>query len=282
MLKRAGDEAVPTPAALSKLYTELAEPLSERFGLALGASEPWDERLWIKVKGGGMLFTEEELDAAAAAQRRLELMYSAHTWGLQLKERTAALAVVLDSSGGDGGGGETRDAQMDTLKRATKEAMAAVRLHRAIFAEGASKLILKQIDGARLPHALHADGDTLLAAIAALVSLALRTLRGLAARTAADAATAKGFARTLCQKAAADCQKGAEVLQPVLDAAKAYGVAIDADEAAGAARAVAELAPLTGGAGRRRRRGLDALKGDWWPFDVGGVREKSAGRGIHS
>ena len=39
--------------------------------------------------------------------------------------------------------------------------------------------------------------------------------------------------------------KGAEVLQPVLDAAKAYGVAIDADEAAGAARAVAELAPLT-------------------------------------
>ena len=45
--------------------------------------------------------------------------------------------------------------------------------------------------------------------------------------------------------AAADCQKGAEVLQPVLDAAKAYGVAIDADEAAGAARAVAELAPLT-------------------------------------
>ena len=44
---------------------------------------------------------------------------------------------------------------------------------------------------------------------------ALRTLRGLAARTAADAATAKGFARTLCQKAAADCQKGAEVLQPV-------------------------------------------------------------------
>ena len=173
-------------------------------------------------------------------------MYSAHTWGLQLKERTAALAVVLDSSGGgDGGGGETRDAQLDTLKRATKEAMAAVRLHRAIFAEGASKLILKQIDGAQLPHALHADGDTLLAAISALLSLALRTLRGLAARTAADAATAKGFARTLCQKAAADCQKGAEVLQPVLDAAKAYGVAIDADEAAGAARAVAELAPLT-------------------------------------
>ena len=62
------------------------------------------------------------------------------------------------------------------------------------------------------------------------------------------AATAKGFARTLCQKAAADCQKGAEVLQPVLDAAKAYGVAIDADEAAGAARAVAELAPLTAAA----------------------------------
>ena len=30
-------------------------------------------------------------------------------------------------------------------------------------------------------------------------------------------------------KAAADCQKGADVLQPVLDAAKAYGVAIDAD-----------------------------------------------------
>ena len=48
--------------------------------------------------------------------------------------------------------------------------------------------------------------------------------------------------------AVADCQKGAEVLQPVLDAAKAYGVAIDADEAAGAARAVAELAPLTAAA----------------------------------
>ena len=45
--------------------------------------------------------------------------------------------------------------------------------------------------------------------------------------------------------AAADCQKGAEVLQPVLDAAKAYGVAIDADEAAAAARA---LAPLTAAA----------------------------------
>ncbi len=59
-------------------------------------------------------------------------------------------------------------------------AMAAVRLHRAIFAEGASKLILKQIDGAQLPHALHADGDTLLAAISALLSLALRTPRGLA------------------------------------------------------------------------------------------------------
>ena len=100
MLMRAGDEAVPTPAALSKLYTELAEPLSERFGLALGASEPWDERLWIKVKGGGMLFTEEELDAAAAAQRRLELMYSAHTWGRssrsgRRRSRWCSTAVVV-------------------------------------------------------------------------------------------------------------------------------------------------------------------------------------------
>lgn len=149
------------------------------------------------------------------------------------------------AGGGGGGDGETRDAQERALERATKEAAAAVRLHRGIFGDGTSRAILAQIDGAGLPHALRADGDALLAAAAALLSLALRTLTTLASRTAADAAAAKGFARTLAAKSAAACVKGADALTPVVDAARAYGVAIDADEAAAATRAVAELASLT-------------------------------------
>ena len=220
-----------------------------------------------------MLFSEEELDAAAAQRARADA-------------RLLVGAAAQGADGGASGGARQMAATAAAARRATRRwipsSATKERWRRcastARSSPRARQAHPQQIDGAQLPHALHADGDTLLAAIAALVSLALRTLRGSGAHRRRRRHR-QGLRAHALPEAAADCQKGAGA--PVLDAAKAYGVAIDADEAR-APRARSPARAADGGAGRRRRRGLDALKGDWCSFDVGGVREKSAGRGIHS
>jgi len=64
-------------------------------GVPLGGSEDWADRLYIEDKHGALLFSEEELDRAEAAQKRMEAMYNADSWTTQLSARIASGLLLL-------------------------------------------------------------------------------------------------------------------------------------------------------------------------------------------
>ena len=112
------------PASLvpprTELFADISEALSQ-LGLALGGSEDWADRLYIEDKKGGVLFTEEELDVAEEAQKRMELMYNVDAWSTQLVVRVGSGQLLL-TSGIDG----TRE---DVLSRVLKRLEEDTRYH---------------------------------------------------------------------------------------------------------------------------------------------------------
>ena len=93
-LKRVLGEACADEAALRELFRETSEQLTA-LGLALGGSEDWADRLYIEDKKGGLLFSEEELDIAEEAQKRMELMYNVDAWSTQLVVRVGSGQLLL-------------------------------------------------------------------------------------------------------------------------------------------------------------------------------------------
>ena len=173
-LKRVLDEGgtLTDEASLRELFRETSEMLSG-FGLALGGSEDWADRLYIEDKKGGLLFSEEELDAAEEAQKRMELMYNVDAWSTQLVVRVGSGQLLL-TAGIEG----TRE---DVLNRVLKRMEEDVRYHSELFDEPTSALILTRIETMGLPNTIRALGNTLLDHCAELLRLAVSTLNGMVA-----------------------------------------------------------------------------------------------------
>jgi len=169
-LRRVLHETCEDEGALRKLFADISEALSQ-LGLALGGSEDWADRLYIEDKKGGVLFTEEELDVAEEAQKRMELMYNVDAWSTQLVVRVGSGQLLL-TSGIDG----TRE---DVLSRVLKRLEEDTRYHSELFDEPTSRLILQRIDDMGLPHSLQALDAQLLDNVAELLVLAMATLRGM-------------------------------------------------------------------------------------------------------
>jgi ABC-type arginine transport system ATPase subunit len=105
-------------------------------GLSLGGSEDWADRLYIEEKKKGaestLLFSDEELDIAEAAQKRMELMYNVDAWSTQLVVRVSSGQLLL-TSGIEG----TRE---DVLTRVLKRLDEDMRYHSELFDEPTSAL----------------------------------------------------------------------------------------------------------------------------------------------
>jgi len=155
---------------LRRLFSETSEQLSQ-LGLALGGSEDWADRLYIADKHGALFFSEDELDLAEEAQKRMELMYNVDAWSTQLVVRVGSGQLLL-TSGIEG----TRE---DVLARVLKRIDDDVRYHSELFDEATSKLIVTRIDAMHLPHSLRELGAQLLDNIAELLVLAMATLKGM-------------------------------------------------------------------------------------------------------
>ncbi|EOD30354.1 hypothetical protein EMIHUDRAFT_233046 [Emiliania huxleyi CCMP1516] len=150
LLRRANLEPLGSSDALVALFRDVSGELAA-LGLALGASEAWADRLYIEDRRGALparasstapralLFSEEELDEAEAAQSRLEAMYNVDAWSSQLK------------------GTMTSE---ERVKRALKRLEEDVPYHVALFAEPVSLRTL--------PNELRQLGERLLGHRAAL------------------------------------------------------------------------------------------------------------------
>eukprot|EP00965_Chrysotila_dentata_P253381 6211204-Pleurochrysis_carterae.AAC.3 len=71
-------------------------PVSEQMsslGVPLGGSEDWADRLFIEDKRGALLFSEEELDLAEEAQKRMEVRDHTEPDARARPIRTAAVAA---------------------------------------------------------------------------------------------------------------------------------------------------------------------------------------------
>jgi len=169
-LRRVLNEPCADEGSLRTLFAEVSESLSQ-LGLSLGGSEDWADRLYIEDKKGGLLFSDDELDVAEQAQKRMELMYNVDAWSTQLVVRVSSGQLLL-TSGIEG----TRE---DVLSRVLKRLEEDVRYHSELFDEPTSRLILSRIDEMGLPHSLLALDAQLLDNIAELLVLAMATLRGM-------------------------------------------------------------------------------------------------------
>ena len=149
--------------------------LPHQVGLSLGGSEDWADRLYIEEKKKGaestLLFSDEELDIAEAAQKRMELMYNVDAWSTQLVVRVSSGQLLL-TSGIEG----TRE---DVLTRVLKRLDEDMRYHSELFDEPTSRLIMSRINEMGLPHSLHALDAQLLDNVAELLVLGMALLRGM-------------------------------------------------------------------------------------------------------
>ena len=172
LLNRVLSERCDDEASLRELFRETSERLCN-WGIALGGSEDWADRLYIEVdKKGGLLFSEEELDVAEEAQKRMELMYNVDAWSTQLVVKVGAGKLLL-TSGIEG----TKD---ECLTRIIKRIEEDVKYYSELFDEPTSQLILKRIETMGLPNNLTALGAQLLDHTAELLCLAMTTLRAIA------------------------------------------------------------------------------------------------------
>ena len=171
-LRRVLHEECADEASLRELYREISEQLS-LWGLSLGGSEDWADRLYIEDKKGTLLFSEEELDEAEEAQKRMELMYNVDAWSTQLVVRVGSGQLLL-SSGIEG----TKEDIMDRTLRRIDEDM---RYHSELFDEPTSALILSRIETMGLPNTLRALGSTLLDHCSELLRLSMTTLGAMVA-----------------------------------------------------------------------------------------------------
>ena len=87
LLRRVLDTECGTEGEVCELFRDVSEKLTS-LGLTLGGSEDWADRLYIEDKKGALLFSDDELDVAEAAQKRMELMYNVDAWAVQLAWRT--------------------------------------------------------------------------------------------------------------------------------------------------------------------------------------------------
>ena len=170
-LRRILSEPCEDEAALRELFRETSERLSA-WGIALGGSEDWADRLYIEDKKGTKLFSEEELDVAEEAQKRMELMYNVDAWSTQLVVKVGAGKLLLAGGGGEG----TREEALTRILRRIEE---DVRYYSELFDEPTSMLILKRIEAMGLPNNLLALGSQLLDHTADLLALGKGTLREL-------------------------------------------------------------------------------------------------------
>ena len=141
------EERCDDEASLRELFRDTSEQLSG-WGLALGGSEDWADRLYIEDKKGNILFSEEELDLAEEAQKRMELMYNVDAWSTQLVVRVGSGQLLL-TSGVEG----TRE---DVLTRVLKRIEEDMKYHAELFADPTSALILSRIEDMGLPNTLRA------------------------------------------------------------------------------------------------------------------------------
>ena len=129
-------------------------------------------RRYIEDKRGSLLFTEEELDIAEEAQKRMELMYNVDAWSTQLAVRVGSGQLLL-SAGIEG----TRE---DVLNRVLKRIDDDIRYYAELFDDPTSALILSRIEQMGLPNTLRDSGAALLDHCAELLQLATSTLNGMA------------------------------------------------------------------------------------------------------
>ena len=159
-----------TTRPLRELFRDTSEQLSA-WGLSLGGSEDWADRLYIEDKKGNILFSEEELDLAEEAQKRMELMYNVDAWSTQLVVRVGSGQLLL-TSGVEG----TRE---DVLTRVLKRIEEDMKYHTELFDDPTSALILSRIEQMGLPNSLRPLGAQLLDHTAELLELMMTTLRGM-------------------------------------------------------------------------------------------------------
>ena len=167
VMRRILSEVCVDEATLRELFRETSEQLSA-WGLALGGSEDWADRLYIQDKKGTLLFSEEELDLAEEAQKRMELMYNVDAWSTQLVVRVGAGKLLLSS--------ELEGTREEALNRILKRIEDDVRYYSELFDEPTSQLILKRIDEMGLPNNLKPLGSQLLDHTSDLLGLGMQTL----------------------------------------------------------------------------------------------------------
>ena len=170
-LTRVAHESPADETSLRELFRQVSEGLSA-WGLSLGGSEDWADRLYIEDKKGGLLFSEDECDIAELAQKRMELMYNVDAWSTQLAVRVGSASLLL-TAGMEG----TRE---DVLNRVLRRIDEDMRYYSELFDEPTSALILSRIEAMGLPNSLRASGATLLDQSSELLRLAMSTLSGMA------------------------------------------------------------------------------------------------------
>ena len=204
VLRRIISDPCEDEVALRELFRETSEQLSS-WGLSLGGSEDWADRLYIEDKKGGQLFSDEELDVAEEAQKRMELMYNVDAWSTQLVVKVGAGKLLL-SAGGEG----TRE---ESLTRIIKRIEEDIHYYGELFDEPTSHLILKRIEAMGLPNNLSALGAQLLDHTSELLSLAMQTLTEMVA--AVTQQRMKGVRAVAAQKTINMVEKVQTSLRPL-------------------------------------------------------------------
>lgn len=156
-----------TSIELRTIFRDVSEKLSD-LGLSLGGSEDWADRLYIEDRKGGLLFSDEELDTAEEAQKRMEVMYNVDAWTSQLASRINSAQLLL----------EVRHAMPheELLQKALRRVEEDLRYHTELMDDPSSQFILSRIGDLGLPCEVAALADELLVKLAALFSLAVHEL----------------------------------------------------------------------------------------------------------
>ncbi|KAL3916887.1 MAG: hypothetical protein SGPRY_006630 [Prymnesium sp.] len=156
-----------TSIELRTIFRDVSEKLSD-LGLSLGGSEDWADRLYIEDRKGGLLFSDEELDTAEEAQKRMEVMYNVDAWTSQLASRINSAQLLLEVG--------HAIPHEELLQKALRRVEEDLRYHTELMDDPSSQFILSRIGDLGLPCEVAALADELLVKLSALFSLAVHEL----------------------------------------------------------------------------------------------------------
>lgn len=172
LFRRVLTQSCQTSIELRNIFREVSEELCG-LGLSLGGSEDWADRLYIEDKKGTLLFSEEELDLAEEAQKRMEVMYNIDAWTMQLASRIRSADLLIDN-------GQTMSHD-EVVQKALRRLEEDMHYHAELMDDSTSRLIRERIASLQLPCEINALAEELVAKLAAVFSLVVQELSTISA-----------------------------------------------------------------------------------------------------